>query len=142
MSMWYYKCALRQTKSTFKSQHHCWVFSPFFSDVTNYLVVLSGQLVNEWIYELVWVSGGGANLHIHSTAYTKWGKGVELHSNYFKTWRNLFSRKKTCKYVILVIHQGILGPYRCSLLPFRRVLFNCLMHRLILNRPLLHFEYN
>jgi len=34
-------------------------------------------IINEWISELVWVSGGGANLHIHRTAYTKWGKGVE-----------------------------------------------------------------
>jgi len=33
------------------------------------------------------VSGGGAHLHIHRVAHTKLGKGVELHSRYFKTWR-------------------------------------------------------
>jgi len=39
--------------------------------------------------------GGGAQLHIHRAAYTKRGKGVELHSSYFKA--------KMFKYVILVI---------------------------------------
>jgi len=45
----------------------------------------SGQCVinNECISELVWVSGGGD---------TKWGKGLELHSSYFKAW-SIFLRK-------------------------------------------------
>ncbi len=36
----------------------------------------------------VWLSGGGANLCIHKSVYSKWGKGVELrpvhtkHDNY------------------------------------------------------------
>ncbi len=36
---------------------------------------------------LVWLSGGGANLHIYRSTYSKWGKGVELHSSYFKAWK-------------------------------------------------------
>ncbi len=49
----------------------------------------------QWIrrHWLVWLSGGGANLHIHRSAYSKWGKGVELHSSYFKAWENNFHKK-------------------------------------------------
>ncbi len=49
-------------------------------------------------------SGGGANLHIHRSVYSKWGKGVELHSSYFKAWENYFHKKKF-KYVILMIKE-------------------------------------
>jgi len=43
------------------------------------------------------VSGEGSNFHIYTPAYTKRGKGEELHLSYFK------GRKNTFKYVILVI---------------------------------------
>jgi len=61
------------------------------SDVTNYIVT---NQVNVWISELVWVGGGGANLHIHRTAYTKGGTGVELHFSYFAALNHFFQRKK------------------------------------------------
>jgi len=38
------------------------------SGATNYFVT---NRVSEWISELVCVSGGGADLHIHRTAYIK-----------------------------------------------------------------------
>jgi len=40
------------------------------------------------------VSGGGAHLHIHITAHTKWGKGVELHSRYLWHEDIFFQEKK------------------------------------------------
>jgi len=42
------------------------------------------NLVAKWISQqvvLVWVSGGGAN--VHKTRFTKLGTGIELHSSYF-----------------------------------------------------------
>jgi len=52
------------------------------------------------------VSGGGANLHIHRTTYTKRGKDVELHSSYFKELKFFFFKEKNIyifKYFILVL---------------------------------------
>lgn len=37
---------------------------------------------------------GRADLHIHRSVYTKWGKGVELHQSHFKPWRDFFPLKK------------------------------------------------
>jgi len=34
------------------------------------------------VFTVLWVSEGRANLHIHQSLYTKWIKGVELHSSY------------------------------------------------------------
>jgi len=63
------------------------------------------QRVDLWTDVSEWVEGGGggANLHIHRTANTKWDKGVELHSSYFKALQIIFFKKKTFKYVIFVI---------------------------------------
>lgn len=48
-----------------------------------------------------WVEAA-TNLHIHWFAYTKWRKGVQLHSNHFKMkWRNYFHRKMF-KYVLII----------------------------------------
>ncbi len=44
----------------------------------------------------MWLSGGGANLHIHRSAYSKRGKGVELHSRYTilpKYWHPLLMNR-------------------------------------------------
>jgi len=59
-------------------------------------------IVKKWISELVWVSRGVANLHIQRTAYTKWGKGVELHSSFLRHESFFKKEKKTFKYAILV----------------------------------------
>jgi len=58
----------------------------------------------------VWVSGGRANLHIHRIAYTKWGKGVELYSSYFKAWRIYFFKES----FILALKEEILDYFKCK----------------------------
>jgi len=62
---------LRIFSVSLKTVSKMWFEIAGVSDVTNDLVT---NQVTVWLSTgvLVWVSGGGANLHFHRTMYTKW----------------------------------------------------------------------
>jgi len=71
------------------------------SGITNDLVTNQINVWSSTSGSLSWVGGSGAHLHIQRTVNTKWGKGVELHSRYFK--QGIIFKGKMFKYVISVI---------------------------------------